>query len=79
MTPLSLRTAGRALYGRLWVVQLAEELGINRRSVQRWAAGQYGVPDTVAEAIQALCVRRGGVLLEVAKELRVEASKRRTS
>ena len=45
MTDAELLAAiGAAIYGRDWVTQLAEYLGVNRRSVQRWLSGYHPVP-----------------------------------
>lgn len=44
MTPADLRTVGEALYGERWQAPLADALGVNRRTVQRWAAGD-GAPN----------------------------------
>jgi len=35
-----LARAGEALYGPAWHSDLARDLGVSRRSVQRWAAGE---------------------------------------
>lgn len=53
-----LSAAGRALYGQLWQSALARDLGVNDRTMRRWAAGQEP-PETVwAEVRSLLCVRR---------------------
>ena len=59
MTPSDrLSAAGRALYGQHWQSALARDLGVNDRTVRRWAAGQEP-PETVwAEVRSLLSVRQ---------------------
>jgi hypothetical protein len=35
-----IRAIGQALFGTQWQTDLGTELGMNRRTVQRWLAGQ---------------------------------------
>ena len=61
---------GEMLYGPQWQSPLARALGINLRTVQRWAAGESTPPETVmndviamfmehALRVTALCERLG--------------------
>lgn len=54
MTPAQLQATGRLLYGDNWKGPLARALGINKRVVQRWANGQWEVPETVEPEIRQL-------------------------
>ena len=63
MTDAELLAAiGASTYGRDWVTQLAEYLGVNRRTVQRWNSGYHPVPLSVLHDITALADVRSGEL-----------------
>lgn len=49
-----IRELGTALYGAQWQSPMAKALGINLRTVQRWAAGQNRSPDAVLIELAAL-------------------------
>ena len=66
----TLRTAGEALYGSLWQSDLARELGVSIRTMQRWAAGQFAIPLDVWPEIATLCRKRGAALTKLADKLR---------
>lgn len=68
MTTALLHEAGEALYGPLWQSELARELGVSVRTVQRWAAGKP-VPPSVWPEIRALAGRRGLTLVKVRRKL----------
>ena len=54
-----LRNAGEALYGSRWQAALARDLGVALRTVQRWDAGDRGIPDTLAaELVELLKTRQ---------------------
>ena len=53
MTPAQLATIGRALYGERWQSDLARALGLNARSVRRWAAGAH-IPEAKRDKIRFL-------------------------
>jgi hypothetical protein len=65
----TLRHAGEALFGPLWQSELARELGIALRTLQRWAAGSYPIPAGIWLEIAALARARGDKLLALALEL----------
>jgi hypothetical protein len=44
MTPDLLREAGQALYGPLWQSEMARELEVALRTMQRWAKGDNAIP-----------------------------------
>ena len=49
-----IRRAGRALYGERWQSALAGALGVNIRTVRRWAAGQQEAPEAIVERLTNL-------------------------
>ncbi len=54
MTPETLRAIGRALFGRFYIVQLAEELDVSERTVRRWLAGQFRIPKGLDDSLGAI-------------------------
>jgi len=58
MTGDELRAVGHALYGTKWISDMAESLQCSSRSVRRWAAGSWPVPDGVAHDIELLVSTR---------------------
>ena len=69
MTPSDrLSAAGRALYGQLWQSALARDLGVNDRTMRRWAAGQEP-PKTVWVDIRSLLASRRDQIRETLKVL----------
>lgn len=69
LTSDHLRAVGEALYGPNWQTPLAEALGVADRTVRRWAAGDFAVPDGVWSDIAKLCKTRGADLDKWAKRL----------
>jgi hypothetical protein len=49
-----IRRAGRALYGERWQSALAGALGVNIRTVRRWAAGQQEAPEAIVARLKNL-------------------------
>lgn len=48
MTDLDLfRATGEALLGPLWQSELARQLNVSLRTMQRWAAGEFAIPPGV--------------------------------
>ena len=70
MTPATLTAAGEALYGPLWQSDLAQALGVNRRTVSRWKSGQNEIPEGLAEDLWELMARRADLIEMVMAELR---------
>ena len=69
MTPDLLDEVGRALYGPQWQSEMARELGVAIRTVQRWAVGNYPPPPGVAFDLGDLLRKRRGDLAILAKKL----------
>lgn len=74
MTPALLATAGEALFGPEWRRPLAAALDVDVRLVQRWAAGQRGIPDAVAPALLAMLRREASGLEAQALAMRRAAA-----
>ena len=58
MTTEELKRAGETLYGWGWQIALARALGVNDRTVRRWAAGDTEIPRPTEIAIKALVDNR---------------------
>lgn len=58
MTPDQLRAAGEALFGPRWQSDLAHALQVNPRTIRRWAAGSWPVPDGAERRIRELARQR---------------------
>jgi hypothetical protein len=59
---------GEDLYGSCWQRELAKALGVNERTVRRWAAGG-GVPRDMELVLSQLALQRAKRLRYVAKFL----------
>lgn len=64
-----LNAVGAALYGPLWQSQLARDLDINLRTMQRWATGEFNIPEGIPGEIAKLCKARGAELAKWEKRL----------
>lgn len=64
-----LHEAGEALYGPRWQSELARELGVNIRTVQRWAAGQVDISAGVYVDLLRLAQERAQALDALADRL----------
>ena len=52
--PVNLITeTGRALYGARWYSDMARDLGVDQRTVRRWASGEFNVPSGVWRELAA--------------------------
>lgn len=70
MTLPTLSEIGEALYGPRWQSDLARDLKVSIRSVQRWGAGEWPVPDGVWDELRQIAKVRGAALREIAKRLK---------
>lgn len=61
-----IREAGCELFGERWAGPLAHLLGLNSRTVQRWANGQNDPPPAIVDRI--------GELLAIARRSRADAA-----
>lgn len=68
---------GEAVHGPYWQKPLADDLNVNRRTINRWLSGISPVPDvmpdgtTLVQALLGAIIRREGLLVE-AKHLIVQ-------
>jgi transcriptional regulator with XRE-family HTH domain len=53
------------VYGRVWQMPLAEDLGVNLRTVQRWASGKQAPPPGIYAKLAALARARVAELEEL--------------
>jgi|TARA_R110000824_G_scaffold82503_4_gene206821 hypothetical protein len=58
MTREQLKAVGEALYGPRWQSELSRDLTVAVRTVQRWDAGQRGIPASLGDDLRELLVRR---------------------
>jgi hypothetical protein len=58
MTREQLTAVGEALYGLRWQAALSRDLNVALRTVQRWDAGERGIPDTLSDDLRALLEQR---------------------
>jgi hypothetical protein len=72
MTPETLATVGQALYGPAWQTRLASALGVNDRTVRRWASGENEIPAYVRGELMALCRKRGVGIINAMRLMRLE-------
>ena len=54
MKPELLKRIGEALYGQRWMRPLSRDLGVNHRSVERWARGTYKIHTDYVVKLRAL-------------------------
>ena len=65
-----LQRIGEALYGEQWKSSLARAVGVNHRTMQRWAAGKNPIPDHAVERLHALLTARHAELAALLAEWR---------
>lgn len=70
ITKNELHRIGLAVYGAQWVDPFAEEIGINRRTVQRWATGEMNIPASLTVPILELVDRYRKVLADLISDVR---------
>lgn len=63
---------GRALFGDHWLQPLSRELGVNDRTIRRWAKDEFAIPKTVWDEIEHLCLTRGHNLRLIAADLKAK-------
>lgn len=54
MTTAEFRALGTLLWGAQWQSAMARALGVNARTVRRWAAGDRAIPGPAIAALKAL-------------------------
>ena len=58
MTPKTLIRIGHALYGDRYKRPLSRDLGVDHRTIERWANGVYAINDAIAAKLRRLLERR---------------------
>jgi hypothetical protein len=58
MTPDNMARIGRALYGERWQTALATDLQVADRTMRRWLAGEFPIPDGIDGELRKLLVER---------------------
>lgn len=69
MTPTLLCKAGEALYGARWQSDLARDLGVADRTMRRWAAGEFSIPDAVSGELRGILKAKGIAMAAVRRKL----------
>jgi phage-related protein len=69
-TPATFAHVAEALYGNDYRQRIADDLGVNRRSVARWIAGEFNIPPNVWNELADICADHGAELAKLAKDLR---------
>jgi hypothetical protein len=69
MSPDLLCRIGATLYGEHWHSSLAHDLGVSRRTVQHWAAGDARPPPTLRRDLARLVAARQDALGKLYREL----------
>jgi hypothetical protein len=65
MTPDTLRTVGRALFGARWQTDLSLALGINARTIRSWLSGRNVIPEGVQDELRRIVKDRMAELPDV--------------
>lgn len=70
MTDLDLfRAIGAALYGPLWQSELSRRLGVNDRTMRRWASGAFHLPPGIWDSLLPLVAARQDELADLRSRL----------
>jgi len=60
---------GESLFGARWQTAMADELGVNSRTIRRWVSGDNAVPESVQKELLEICEERQQVWPELIKRL----------
>lgn len=74
MSPDLIRRIGETLYGPLWRSRLAEEIGVDRRTIHYWTSGVFGPVPKHREKIIALVEKHRDAVDTLIRFLRDESS-----
>lgn len=58
MNATTLKAVGEALWGPQFIAEMSRQLGVARKTVTRWVAGEYAVPDVIKDRLRKLLVAR---------------------
>ena len=68
------RATGEALLGPLWQSELARQLNVSLRTMQRWAAGEFAIPPGVWADLANMLAERQVEIAELEPLLKERAS-----
>jgi len=74
MTPRQLKTLGELLYGQRWKTYLANDLGVDHRTVMCWVQKEYTMPFAQARAVKELANKRIVEIRAAVKTINTRAS-----
>lgn len=69
MTPTLLREAGEAIFGPRWQSELARELNVTDRTMRRWVAGEFSIPQAVSAELRGILKAKGAAMAAVRRKL----------
>jgi len=71
MTAALLVTIGTTLYGEgeAWPSRLAEDLGVNERTLRRWIAGQSAIPERVWDELINIAIGRAREIADLVPKI----------
>ena len=69
LTPALLAAVGTSLYGSQYQSQLARDLQVSPRTVQRWLNGRFPIPLGIPKDLATICETRANSLMDWADRL----------
>lgn len=69
MTPDQLEALGELIYGEGWKAPMSEDLGVARKTVIRWAQGEFKIPDGVHGELLAIAKKKAREAIDRASRL----------
>lgn len=70
MTPKQLAAVGQAIYGKQFQRYLATDLQINERTMRRWMAGEWAIPETLRDDLAGIIEKRARTLEKILATLK---------
>jgi hypothetical protein len=70
MTPDTFARLGELIHGERWVHRMAKDLGVDERTIRRWAAGTSAIKPGVWRDLVDVMERRGVAMIDEARALR---------
>jgi hypothetical protein len=70
MTPDQLQMIGETLYGPHYKDSLKKGLGVSRRTIDRWLAETFPIPDSIFVELVAICLEKLDAIDDEAKKRR---------
>lgn len=74
-----LATIGTTLYGEgeAWPSRLAEDLGVNERTLRRWIAGEAAIPAPVWDELINIAIGRARAIADLVPQIDAAKTQRR--